>query len=1148
MCQPPAGASAQAPAPEAAAIERALESCRQGRVEQAVERLAADLQRLPQGYRAADLLVRLARRTGLDSRVLEAMELWTIPPESTEIGLPSAWLNLRGRLLRRHESEIARNLLIQTLGKSRPTLPGAVEELAQLADEGRAAELTQELRDLGATPANLALLGVHLADRRARPDLAIALLAPLIRAEPDLVALRLLQVRLLRRLDRIAEAVDAADEALVVAKRSGAPEDLAEMLVLYGEVLASAGRGNEAERAYALAEDSARHSCDAQLAARAEVARGELLRAGGEILAAESMFQTALQLEPENADARAALARLLEMVGEPGEALAHYEAAEQGMRSQDRRRDLALLQADWARAAAGVGLHADALRHQRSALESAAAVGDRTLACGVLLDTARTWLGLRQPGRARAVLDAAAAVAAEERSVGLQAAVDCAQAEALTTQGAPQESLVAAGRCRTGAERVRDERLGLRARTLSARALNDLGRSLEAVSALGAEPAAETGDDARDAEARVEWLLELGRAEARSTGRAKEAAAALKAASDAASGLGRTDVPWRAEREIAGLELRLGRIAEATAALERAVALLEESRADVGPPGMLPDRSTARLEPYAALAALLVQSGSAPPAPAERKGSKRVAPTRPDSTDAEWRARAWEIADRRLGRRLRDLLPRVQEAAATSEERRLVAREVGLARQLLWVRAAQASSVLSPPLRYQLERWTAAAGLPQVRVESLRAAARGEGSREELSEFLEQVESRVASEQRAALAEIAGASPRLAVFLTPRPATLHAVQSALSPDEALVLYVCGDEEILALVATRDRFSVSHLSPWRDLAGPAADLQQQLSRAPRPGQTFRPESGAVLYRSLVLTPLIEAGLVSPPAKLVLVGDGPLMDVPFAALPRPGGGFLIDGSLPVLLPGSWWRLEQAPTAGLSGAPTLLGSPFLPAASAAEPVEVGSVSVPGEAFRIEPNLGSRAPRNPSSSAVEVQAAARRLGADARLLVEGAAAEEEITNAALGGASVLHLAAPAFGDGLAPRGCGVLLGRREGGPADGLLDLFEILRLRLGARLVTLSGSEPLSPGGTLDLATGFLVAGSRAVIASMWLPEEDANVYLMDRLYERLAEAGPGAALREAQMHLLSGQVLDHRGRTLKRLAHPHYWASYVLVGLP
>ncbi|HSL29657.1 MAG TPA: CHAT domain-containing tetratricopeptide repeat protein [Anaerolineales bacterium] len=109
-----------------------------------------------------------------------------------------------------------------------------------------------------------------------------------------------------------------------------------------------------------------------------------------------------------------------------------------------------------------------------------------------------------------------------------------------------------------------------------------------------------------------------------------------------------------------------------------------------------------------------------------------------------------------------------------------------------------------------------------------------------------------------------------------------------------------------------------------------------------------------------------------------------------------------------------------------------------------------------------------------------------------------------------------------------------------DGWLTAADVLAIDLIDTFVTLSAcesgrSDRQRGDEILGLTRAFLGAGTRALLVTLWLVEDEASASLMDCLYEQLAKGADYAtALRTAQ-------------RTLKeRLPHPYYWAPFVLIG--
>ena len=113
-----------------------------------------------------------------------------------------------------------------------------------------------------------------------------------------------------------------------------------------------------------------------------------------------------------------------------------------------------------------------------------------------------------------------------------------------------------------------------------------------------------------------------------------------------------------------------------------------------------------------------------------------------------------------------------------------------------------------------------------------------------------------------------------------------------------------------------------------------------------------------------------------------------------------------------------------------------------------------------------------------------------------------------------------------------------------DGILQVGEIMRLKLHADLVTLSacstGLGKLVDGeGILGLTRAFFYAGAANVTVSLWNVNDSATASLMESFYGNLNRGLPKReAMRQAKLSLL------HSSQSLWQ--HPHFWAAFVLEG--
>jgi CHAT domain-containing protein len=177
------------------------------------------------------------------------------------------------------------------------------------------------------------------------------------------------------------------------------------------------------------------------------------------------------------------------------------------------------------------------------------------------------------------------------------------------------------------------------------------------------------------------------------------------------------------------------------------------------------------------------------------------------------------------------------------------------------------------------------------------------------------------------------------------------------------------------------------------------------------------------------------------------------------------------------------------------------------------------------------------------EVEEIGKIVGPDAVILLGKDATETAFKKEPLDEFRVLHLAVHGFADTQYPERSALVLGTDPKSGDDGLLQVREIIRLRLNAELTTLSACDTgvgklQGQEGVSSLVEAFLVAGSKSVVASLWSADDTFASALMDRFYLRLGRGeDTGSALRGAKLDLLAkyGEQVS-----------PFYWAAFIAVG--
>jgi CHAT domain-containing protein len=136
-----------------------------------------------------------------------------------------------------------------------------------------------------------------------------------------------------------------------------------------------------------------------------------------------------------------------------------------------------------------------------------------------------------------------------------------------------------------------------------------------------------------------------------------------------------------------------------------------------------------------------------------------------------------------------------------------------------------------------------------------------------------------------------------------------------------------------------------------------------------------------------------------------------------------------------------------------------------------------------------------------------------------------------------MLHFATHGKFNSDAPLASGLYLAK--GNEADGVLTVGDLYSLRFDADLVTLSACETglgkvANGDDVIGLTRGFLYAGARSIVASLWEVDDAATEQLMLSFYRNLEGHDKREALRLAQIE------------TRANFPQPMYWAAFQIVG--
>lgn len=456
-------------------------------------------------------------------------------------------------------------------------------------------------------------------------------------------------------------------------------------------------------------------------------------------------------------------------------------------------------------------------------------------------------------------------------------------------------------------------------------------------------------------------------------------------------------------------------------------------------------------------------------------------------------------------------------------------------------------------------------------------------------------------------ARIREKSPRYASLVYPGPVTLEEIQTKILDDDQMLLeYALGEERSYLWAVTPTSFN-SYVLPGRAVIEAAAERVRTLltarnqmvkgetslrsmERVRRADAEYYPAAAA-----LAQTLLGKVEALPKAARLLIVGDGELQYLPFAALPLPA------------------KATDAPAAGRAGA---RASKSLPLLLSHEVETQPSVSLLAELRRHEPEAkrhtpqkliaviadpvfnedderfddtgapparrsGEEAARTPtppgrtasgprlnrsrvtlnSAGLIDARGNIARLPftrreADAILalvpsgtgtkIVDFGAKMELVTGGELAQYRIIHFATHGLLDKEHPELSGILLSLfdEQRRPREGFLQMHEVYKLRLPVEMVVLSACETgigkmVRGEGLAAMSRGFMYAGAKRVVASLWEVNDSSTAELMTHFYRNLlAGRGqrPAAALRAAQIEIWRKDSESS----------PYFWAAFIIQG--
>jgi CHAT domain-containing protein len=440
-------------------------------------------------------------------------------------------------------------------------------------------------------------------------------------------------------------------------------------------------------------------------------------------------------------------------------------------------------------------------------------------------------------------------------------------------------------------------------------------------------------------------------------------------------------------------------------------------------------------------------------------------------------------------------------------------------------------------------------------------------------------------------ARIKTSNPHYAALTQPQPLALKEIQQQVLEDDTLLLeYALGEKRSYLWAVTPTTLTSYELPAREEIERPAHRMYSLLSSRQRLStesiRQYQTRIPAADKEYAELSQKLSDMLLGPVAAhlgarhLLIVADGALQYIPFSALALPAGQ--ASDARPALTQASH-----------SAAPVPLMTEHeivsLPSVSALAVIrkETGARPSPARAVAVlaDPVFEASDPRLKPQPTGKAVASAKQRGVaaldrsasdagrprdglnlsrlpgsrqEAELIMQLAPGEAGMlavdfeanrataTGAELSKYRIVHFATHGILNDVHPELSGIVLSLfdKDGRPQDGYLRLHDIYNLRLPADLIVLSAcntglGKDIKGEGLVGLTRGFMYAGAKRVVASLWKVDDEATAELMKLFYQHMLKEKMTAtsALRMAQGEIMQARV---------QWRAPYYWAGFVLQG--
>ena len=368
--------------------------------------------------------------------------------------------------------------------------------------------------------------------------------------------------------------------------------------------------------------------------------------------------------------------------------------------------------------------------------------------------------------------------------------------------------------------------------------------------------------------------------------------------------------------------------------------------------------------------------------------------------------------------------------------------------------------------------------------------------------------------------------------------SLRATQALLAEDQGILAYHWADQGLYVMLIGKEICQLKELAVGEGLREKVAAFRESItSYFLHPQQQSGLKASKTRYQQLgyqLYQQLLEPVAEYLPARLIVLPDGPLGELPFDALLQSEVQeetffahlpYLIrTHSLSFAPSASWWQQQKRALSKHRGQPQLLAvAPSYRGRSQSVPQLRGS-----QDFLFFPL---------PQAEKEIKSLTDLLGGEQLL---GKSATKARFLAGIADHQLIHFAGHGMLEAADSRFSFLAFSATQGEDTVSLLYLHELQAYPLDAEMVVLSAcetglGEAWTGEGVNNLARGFFAAGAKSVLTTLWQVSDHQSAPFMQTYYEHLQAGLPkDEALRQAKLASIAED------------SPPFFWSAYALSG--